>query len=60
MCNIGMEKTTNGDPPELKAVPEFGEELVLQLVERAVPCEVVLRFGVVEDEQDDEKDEEED
>jgi hypothetical protein len=29
MCNIGMEKATNGDPPELKAVPEFGEELVL-------------------------------
>ena len=49
MRNIRVKEPTNRDPPELKTVPEFGEELVLELVQGTVPCVVILGFGVVED-----------
>jgi hypothetical protein len=55
VCNIGVEKATDRDSPELKAVPQFWEELILQLVQRAIPCVIILGFGIVEDEQYDEK-----
>lgn len=57
MSNIGMKESTDYNPPKLKVISQFGEKFILELIQRAIPSEVILGLGIAENNQNYEQNE---